>query len=849
MNKKLNLKHDLSNWMKVGFGSLVIMFWFTGQGVAANFYVSNSGSDSNPGTLASPFATVNKGINGRGAGDVIFLERGSVFREGGYSLNGGVTLKAYGNTASPLPVITGSTVATGFTPWTTNAQVQTANFTAGDVKQVFLNGQRLTLARTPNTGWLRTDMLDKDEFIRHNQIIDAALVSLPGAAPGRWVGANVRWRKWTWIYETRIITADNGVNQLELGGSTTLGLAGDDSGYYIDNSLAALDAPGEWYFDETANKLYVYPPAGTNTSTMVVEAAWRNKGMDVNGGTMEDVTVQHFDTGLQVNGASVLRRCVVQWISGNAIDGTWGSGGTLITGCTIRDILDNGINWINNPNGSGGTIFERNELTRIGSVPGLAGNGSWRGTGMALFAGPAMTIRLNRLTDIGYAGVLPGIPNVLIEKNVFIRCMATLNDGAAIYTNTNNTFIRENIILDTIGNLESSQPWFPLGHGIWPEFLEKFSGTQITDNTVYGSGGHGIWLPNNYNCTISGNTLVSNRLAALSLGGAEDEHATPADFQQNHTMQNNILAVGGKPWQPFAGQQILLQSWFTPKTLLLQYAIYEELEPQSQNRDLDYGMMSGTRMVYPVGLDLIKQEGKPNRVLTIPQWQSAEIDWADPSPVTNIGTSYLFINDTETSYNFALPAGITWQKLDGTAAGTSATIAPFRSVLLFATAGSTAGLSGYYLSSQAAPVSNALVTFRSTNGLAANGSQDALSLGGDGVKNLLKYAFNMIGNGTGQVPSLTTPNTAVTTATGTAGLPLVNTDGAGKLQVTFIRRKSTSNPGITYNVEFSDTLAAWASNPSATINVVNIDTTFERVIVTDNTSASKRFVRLRVTTP
>jgi len=43
--------------------------------------------------------------------------------------------------------------------------------------------------------------------------------------------------------------------------------------------------------------------------------------------------------------------------------------------------------------------------------------------------------------------------------------MCSLNAGGAIYTNTNSTIIRENIILDTIGDLESSQDWFIRQHG------------------------------------------------------------------------------------------------------------------------------------------------------------------------------------------------------------------------------------------------------------------------------------------------------------------------------------------------------------------------------------------------
>ncbi len=808
---------------------------------AADFYVSNSGNDSNPGTQASPFATVAKGLNSSSGGDNIFLARGSTFREGsanGLSVGDGRSLKSYGSTALPLPVVSGSTLATGWTPWAANPAVLTTSFTSGAVNQIFLNGQRLTLARTPNTGWLRAQAGSNNNTIKDTNINGLSGGSVSGGVNNRWQGAQVRWRKWTWIYETRPIVSSNG-DTLNLGGTTTLDLTGEGSGYFIDNSLAALDAPGEWFFNTTTNVLYVYPPAGTNTGTMQVEAAWRSTGFDLNNGTLEDITLQHYQRGMQINGASTVRRATVQWISGSAIDMNWNSGGTLVTGSTVRDVFDNGINLINNPGGPTGNIIERNEFTRIGSVQGYAGNGSWRGTAIAIFVGPAMTIRLNRFTDIGYAGVLPGVPNILIQRNVFTRCMSSLNDGGAIYTNTDSTIIRENIILDTIGDLESSQEWFPLGHGIWPEFLSRFANTEITDNTVYGSGGHGVWLPNNYNCNISRNTLVSNRLSALSLGGAEDEYANPAAAyaNQNHTIANNILAIGGKPWVALPG---LIQNspwWYSDKDYLLMYQVYGD-------RDIDYGTMSGNRMVNQDGLERIKQESGVEQ--TIAQWQASEPSWRDPAPLTNVGNSFLFINDTEAAINFPLPAGNNWQTLAGASAGSAISIAPFRSALLMATSGSTANLKGYYLASEASST-NGLVTFRSTYNLAPNGTQDAATPAGDGIENLLKYAFNMIGTGTAQASSLETPNNSVLAPAGAAGLPLVDLDNTGKLRITYIRRKSGSNPGINYEVQTSDDLVTWVTTLPVTSVVTSIDGILERVSVIETASApTKRFVRIRI---
>ena len=139
-----------------------------------------------------------------------------------------------------------------------------------------------------------------------------------------------------------------------------------------------------------------------------------------------------------------------------------------------------------------------------------------------------------------------------------------------------------------------------------------------------------------------------------------------------------------------------------------------------------------------------------------------------------------------------------------------------------------------------------LQSFRITHSLAADGSQDLLAPARDDVENILKFAFNMIGNGTGQASNLTTPNSQTLAINGAAGLPLVGRDANGRLTVTYIRRKASSNPGISYAVEYSNSLSAWTTNASATESTTSIDSTFERVTVTDSASPVKRFARVKV---
>lgn len=792
---------------------------------AATYHVSNSASsDSYPGTEAQPFATLTKALSASGWGDTVLLARGSTFRIGGLNLGSSRTFAAYGTTTLPNPVIAGSDVITGWAPSAAGSPILVAAVPAGvtGIKQVYVDGRRMTLARFPNTGWLRTAAGSN-----HFQIVDPELPKLPIV---NWTGAQVHWRKWTWVYDTRTIASDSGSGTLALAGDTAFW---DDSaigsGYFIDNALKALDVPGEWFYDATAAKLYLYPPVGAAAAAMQVEAAFRETAGTVRGATLEGLTIQHFTTtGLIIaDSPGTLRNCVVQHNGAKGIYATWNCNGTLITGCVIRDNLDIGIAWNEDPARSGGSIVEHCTLERNGSVPGLAGSGSWHGVGMVVGNARGLQFRFNRVTETGYAGIILGTDGHTVTRNVFRRCMATYNDGAAIYTHSSSNHITENIILDTIGDLESAQPWYPMGRGIWLEYLKKFHDSIITDNTIYGSGSDGIWLPNNYHCTVSRNVLVSNRRAALSLGGWEKENPgtppTPLDPQQNHTLADNTLAIGARPWRPFPGQVQTLDQWAVLNDYLLGFVT-------SADFDLDFGTMSGTKLLTRDGADLVLRDGNTSR--TLAQWKAEESAWADPAPTTYQGNGYLFINDTEATVAFPLPAGVTWLQLGGAAVGSTVSIAPFRSVVLLAASGNVAGLSPYYLASgEAGPLS--FPEWVVSYGLPAPVGQTAADSDGDGLPDLVEYAAGLSPVARDAVPPLQTAPGA-----------------AGGLELTYRRRTGLS--GVTQQLETSTDLNTWTpvdTSSAATTAIAGEPFVRAMKLSLPATAESRAFYRLKLSAP
>lgn len=110
---------------------------------------------------------------------------------------------------------------------------------------------------------------------------------------------------------------------------------------------------------------------------------------------------------------------------------------------------------------------------------------------------------------------------------------------------------------------------------------------------------------------------------------------------------------------------------------------------------------------------------------------------------------------------------------------------------------------------------------------------------GDGVSNLLKFASNL---------DATVPDVRRLTvgAGDTAGLPGGATVG-GVLRLEYLRRKASTNPGITYTPQFSGDLDMWTDFSGAE-SVNSIDTTWERVVIDDvpPPGATERYGRLKV---
>lgn len=470
--------------------------------LATTYYVSPSGSDSNNGTSPStPWQTIAR-VNQLGsslqAGDAVLFQRGGKYRgKLNITVSGTAAAKieigAYGTGARPI--ISGSAAVTNWTVH--NGNIWRAAI-AQPVKHVFVNGQLMTLARYPNTGWLRVDQGTS------TSTTDTELTQ----ANGYWTGATAVIRTTNWSYDTARVTAFN--NGVLTHSSTGNNLYSQNWGYFLRNKLSELDMPGEWFHDSATGQIYLWCPSNADPNQLLVEASVLDNGIFVSWQRqhirIQEVTMEHqFDAALRLSGSTQLEAF----------------------NCTFRDVFQAIRSTGNNQSfhhldiqrtfGTAVYLMDSNSsithstFSDICVQPGL-GENNWGYFGIRC-VGAGNTITDNVLEDIGYIGIVAD-GNALIERNVLRRCLLILNDGGGIaIDNADGLIIRNNIVMDLTGDISSTAPNFqayhPICHGIYFGNI-SIKNTRVEQNTVANCLGSGIHV--DHTMVSQGNRIENNVL-------------------------------------------------------------------------------------------------------------------------------------------------------------------------------------------------------------------------------------------------------------------------------------------------------------------------------------------------
>lgn len=665
---------------------------------ATNYYVSSSdGADNKTGKSVSEawktIAKVNNSMSVFAPGDSILFKCGDSFTEQlNVTKSGTSTLPivfgSYGTGSKP--VINTAVTLTGWTV-TTNPNIWVANYTGAlsDVRFVMINDKIQQIGRYPDVTAPNDGFLYNDDCWGYTKFRDATLT----VANQDWTGADAVIYTKPWKIEiTKILKHI----QDTVFTIPTISLISKGYGYFIQNHLATLTTQGEWFYDKTAKKIYLY--STYNPSTINIQASSTKYGVLFNSG-ITGVDIKNFSfKNIDSIAVSIPKGNYINISNcnfSNSLYGVW------MPYCNSVNVLNNIFKYITAIS-VGSYYSTTTNLKIIGNVvknnamiPGMAdSNNSSLKAAISIYSTSA-TISYNIVDSCGYSGIqFFGWGNTISHNNVSRFNMKEV-DGGGIYTfgtqsyvssfginKYGNNQIENNYVHDGIGYLLGSNisDGFNRRPGIFCDGMTEYntvrknvlfntngiylqSGTHhhiVTENTIYNTDSFNLKhpdIPSIYNevtsayQTISKNTFYNitakinfNPYMGFSIGRAND--TIPPMTNQGFSMTKNIIYSSRYSRQ-------------TPLSFTYGFKNYKQLfgvcdsnyywQPFALDTivatAVDSGYTKTRRLAY--GKNYWKQNFEPNSVFRI-----AEYPYTTSAPGTNLFASNSAFNTNTNGWSY-----------------------------------------------------------------------------------------------------------------------------------------------------------------------------------------------------
>lgn len=352
------------------------------------YYVGLLGSDSNPGTAARPFRTIQKCAGVAASGDTCAIRAG-IYPET-VTPNSGVTFRPAGD--GPV-IVSGADLVRGWTRHSGSIYKTTVTLNPNLLaNQVFVNDRMAMEARWPNTGSdpMKPAWATAQAKSTATTIVDPRIPNIDwsGAIVHIWGGTN------PFAHVTSVVSS-SAAGRVEFPRPRSCDgiCSAPDARYYLVGKLAALDTANEWYYDTASKTLYLWAPGGADPNTLLVSAKQREWAFDLRG--KSNVTV----TGLRIFAAGIIMDAASR---GNVIDGIEAKY------LSHFERLDGPITWKTNNRTTGIVLDGTGNVVRNSHVQISAGSG-------IVLNGTGNTATNNLIHDIGYAGAY-GTP-ILLPPN------------------------------------------------------------------------------------------------------------------------------------------------------------------------------------------------------------------------------------------------------------------------------------------------------------------------------------------------------------------------------------------------------------------------------------------------
>jgi len=251
---------------------------------SAEYFVSPSGSDTNPGSRAQPFATIQRASGLLQPGDTCYIRKGTyreVLRPARSGREGAPITYTCWNNEEVL--FSGADRIAGWHSEEGRIYSAPMSWSLGEDNQVLADGTMLCEACWPDLG---DDHLFKPTRAVSSGGSPTTLIcdQIP-SRPDHWKGA----RLWcaggaAWICWTSTVTGyDPDSHVLTFEEPRDTWYTPRKGNLFVLKGLPTLHAPGQWFYDGAKKRLLIIPPEGTNLFNLDIVAKRRTVAIDLSG--------------------------------------------------------------------------------------------------------------------------------------------------------------------------------------------------------------------------------------------------------------------------------------------------------------------------------------------------------------------------------------------------------------------------------------------------------------------------------------------------------------------------------------------------------------------------------------
>jgi len=382
--------------------------------------------------------------------------------------------------------------------------------------ELFLNDQKLELARWPDKDWAHVKYIinSKTQFSVMQTLPDLT-GDISGAQVHIFPGGDI------WDQYIEINSVNPSGNAIKLSTPTGYTLVSGNR-FYIQNLPSLLNAPGEWIID-AANKISFIPPTGVTPKVAILSSLPHILVADsASNLTFKNISFQHSTQGgliVQNSKNIVLDQLDINNIGGRGIDIRNGTQNVQLSNSKIHHT------------GSEGVQVSGGDRTTLKASDHIIYNNYIHHTGTVLLTyspairvnGVGTKITHNLFEQGAGTGIILEGNNHLIEKNELRQFCLQANDCGAIYSGRDwswrGNVIHNNYIHDIIG-------------------YTKKSVDPVNNKVVYQSPGVsvGVYLDDAASgFDISGNIFENIGYRDIQIGGGRDNKITNNYFKTNAT--------------------------------------------------------------------------------------------------------------------------------------------------------------------------------------------------------------------------------------------------------------------------------------------------------------------------